>query len=98
MTGHLERYLVSRGRSFTPERRRCSLQPIYRHFDGKLIPKQTGSIQCDQMAKIILKYLAICNNENLPNGKRSLPQYCQILKNPQKFPHMIDFVTFTKIA
>ena len=54
--------------------------------------------QCDQMAKIILKYLAICNNENLPNGKRSLPQYCQILKNPQKFPHMIDFVTFTKIA
>ena len=81
MTGHLERYLVSRGRSFTPERRRCSLQPIYRHFDGKLIPKQTGSIQCDQMAKIILKYLAICNNENLPTGKTFLPQEDQHFAN-----------------
>ena len=25
--------------------------------------------QCDKMAKIILKILAICNNENLPNVK-----------------------------
>ena len=33
--------------------------------------------QCDQMAKIISKYLTICNNENLPNGKIFLPQLDQ---------------------
>ena len=44
--------------------------------------------QCDQMAKIILKYLAICNNENLPNDKSFLPQldqhFAKYKINPQK--------------
>ena len=36
-----------------------------------------GDEQCDQMAGVLLKQLAIYNIENVPNSIRSLPKYVQ---------------------
>ena len=41
------------------------------------VRKWDASEQCDQMARLIFQYLAIYNNENLPNSIRKLPKYVQ---------------------
>ena len=40
--------------------------------------------QCDQIEKLFLQFLAICYNENMPNGRNKFPKFGQILNEPSK--------------
>ena len=46
--------------------------------------------QCDQMARLFVQYLAVCNNENLPSTIKNLPKSCPKLKYPARnFPNIV---------
>ena len=58
-----------------------------------------GQGQYDQMARLFLQYLAICNNENLPNSKNIAKVGSKLCKNT-KFSLKIfkAFLIFAKVA
>ena len=43
------------------------------------------SHQCDQMARLLFKYLIIYNIKNMPNCISNLPNFCQIRNGPYNF-------------
>ena len=62
-----------------------ALKAINYRFIGNLTV--WGLLQCDQMARLLVQYFAICNDEicSMAKNRTSSFSYCQILNKPTKY-------------